>query len=351
MQTHMDRMMNAPPSPRVAKLPERLSRQWRTLLVSGDAAVVAFVMLVALSGDGNRFAAAILSVAIVCGIFWQCGFYRRSYAVVMRDEAYYACAGIALAAVPVLLLLAVLGNFTVLSILLGLLFCALGTSALRMRLHLERRSEPAYAGLDSITPGAWHDRESMSFRLAKRTFDVIVAIAATILFFPIMLLAAIAITIESGSPVLFRQERVGENGRPFWMLKFRTMRPNAGSRWAKPGDDRITRVGAILRRTSLDELPQLFNVLRGDMSIVGPRPEMVAFASAFSRDVANYDQRHVVPPGITGWAQVYQKRNLDPGDIPRVLPYDLFYVEHASVLLDTAIVLKTAAEVVFHRAV
>ncbi len=147
---------------------------------------------------------------------------------------------------------------------------------------------------------------------------------------PVMLVAAAAITIESGSPVLFRQERMGENGRPFWILKFRTMRHNAGAQWAKPGDDRITRVGALLRRTSLDELPQLFNVLRGEMSIVGPRPEMVTFAASFSRNVPNYEQRHVVPPGITGWAQLYLRRNLDPSEIPGVLPYDLFYVEHAS---------------------
>lgn len=321
------------------------------MLICGDIAVVLFVSLVVLNGDGNRFAAAILAAAFIVGTFWQCRLYRRSFAVTPADEAYYACAGMALAAIPVALFLAVLGSFTLLSIALTLIFCAVGTAALRVRLHLERRSYAPYAGLDSITPGAWHDRESASFRFAKRTFDVVVALLATIVFMPVMLVAAAAITMESGSPVLFRQERVGENGRPFWILKFRTMRQNAGAQWVKPGDDRITRVGGFLRRTSLDELPQLFNVLRGEMSIVGPRPEMVTFAASFSRSVPNYEQRHVVPPGITGWAQLYLRRNLDPSEIPGVLPYDLFYVEHSSVLLDCALLFKTAVEVAFHRAV
>lgn len=336
---------------RPARIPDRLARQWRTMLISGDIAVVLFVSLVILNGDGNKIAGAILTAAIICGIFWYCGFYKRSYAVTPHDELYYACAGIAFAAIPVALILAMIGNFTVVSIALALIFCAVGTSALRVRLHLERRSGSAYAGIDSITPGAWHDRESAGFRLAKRLFDVAIALVAAIVLSPLMLLAAIAISVESGAPMLFRQERIGENGRPFWILKFRTMKSDAGGNWAKPGDSRITRVGAVLRRTSLDELPQLFNVLRGDMSIVGPRPEMVTYAASFARSIRNYEQRHVVAPGITGWSQVYLKRNLEPSDMPAVLPYDLFYIEHSSMLLDFVLILKTAAEVVFHRAV
>jgi lipopolysaccharide/colanic/teichoic acid biosynthesis glycosyltransferase len=166
-----------------------------------------------------------------------------------------------------------------------------------------------------------------------------------------MLAVALAVFLDSGKPVLFRQERVGRGGRSFGIYKFRTMQHNAGSDWAKPGDSRITRIGAFLRRTSLDELPQLFNVIRGDMSVVGPRPEMRAFADGFEKSIPHYAQRHVVPPGITGWAQVYLKRNLEPSDMPAVLPYDLFYVEHASRFLDCAIILKTAFEVLTHRAV
>jgi lipopolysaccharide/colanic/teichoic acid biosynthesis glycosyltransferase len=333
-------------------MPERIPRNWRSILVCGDAAVVFFVAMVALNGASSRFAAAVVTAAIVCGVFWQCGFYRRSYAVFARDEAYYACAGVAAAAIPVAIILAPVAGVPLISIVLALLFAAVGTSAWRVRMHLERRSgEPPYAGIDSITPGAWHDRESPNFLLLKRLFDVTVAGIALIVASPVMLLAALAIVVESGAPIFFRQERVGAEGRPFRIFKFRTMRSNAGSDWARPGDDRITRVGAVLRRTSIDELPQLFNVLRGEMSIVGPRPEMVDFAKSFAKTIPSYEQRHVVAPGITGWAQVYCKRNLEPADMPSVLPFDLFYVEHASLALDAAIILKTAAEVVFHGAV
>jgi lipopolysaccharide/colanic/teichoic acid biosynthesis glycosyltransferase len=182
-------------------------------------------------------------------------------------------------------------------------------------------------------------------------FDVTVAAIGLVLTSPIMLAAAAAIAIEDGLPVFFRQQRVGENGRPFTIFKFRTMRSDSGNQWVRPGDERITKIGALLRRASIDELPQLFNVLRGEMSIVGPRPEMVEFAESFRSSIPNYEQRHVVAPGITGWAQVYCKRNLTPADMADVLPYDLFYVEHASVLLDAALLFKTAVEVIFHAAV
>lgn len=166
-----------------------------------------------------------------------------------------------------------------------------------------------------------------------------------------MLVASIAIAAESRGPVFFRQRRVGRDGRIFSVIKFRTMRSDAGSEWARPGDTRITKIGALLRRTSIDELPQLINVLKGEMSIVGPRPEMVEFAQRFAAELPSYDQRHVVTPGITGWAQLYGKRNLQPDEVASILPYDLFYVERSSPVLDTAILLKTVAEVLFHRAV
>jgi lipopolysaccharide/colanic/teichoic acid biosynthesis glycosyltransferase len=333
-------------------MPERIGKNWRSILACGDAAVVFFVAMVALNGASSRFAAAVVTAAMICGVFWQCGFYRRSYAVFPRDEAYYACAGVVAAAIPLAVILAAVAAVPLLPIVVMLLFAAVGTSAWRVRMHLERRAGPApYAGIDSITAGAWHDRESQGFLLMKRLFDIAVAGVALIAVSPIMLIAAIAIAIESGAPVFFRQERIGAEGRPFFIFKFRTMRSDAGSQWARPGDDRITRVGAVLRRTSMDELPQLFNVLRGEMSIVGPRPEMVDFARLFATTIRNYEQRHVVAPGMTGWAQVYCKRNLEPADMPGVLPFDLFYVEHASIVLDTAVILKTAAELVFHRAV
>lgn len=333
-------------------MPERLARNWRSILLAGDAAVVLFVSLVTLNGADNRLAAAIVTAGVVCGVFWECGYYRCSFAVFARDEVYYACAGVALAAVPIAVILSVVAAVPLVSIVLTIIFSAIATSALRARMHLERRSgAPPYAGIDSITPGAWHDRESARFLLAKKLFDSTAAVLALAVFSPIMLIAAIAIVIESGTPIFFRQERVGAQARPFRIFKFRTMRSGAGADWARPGDDRVTRVGRILRRTSMDELPQLFNVLRGEMSIVGPRPEMVEFAASFAKSILNYEQRHVVAPGITGWAQLYCKRNLQPCDVPHVLPFDLFYVEHAGVFLDLALVFKTAVEVVFHGAV
>lgn len=338
---------------RLATIPERIPPNWRSILMGADAGIVFLIGLIALNGgSGNRIAAAVTMAAVVCGMFWLCGFYRRSYAVVARDEVYYACTGVLFAAIPVCLVLSAVGDIPATTVLLALFFAALGTSAAHTRIHMERApGEKRYAGIPAVTYGAWHDREQASFDVAKRIFDTLSALLALLVFSPVMIAAAAAIFREDGGPIFFRQDRIGKNGRTFRIFKFRTMRADAGDQWAKPGDDRITRAGAFLRRTSLDELPQLFNVLRGEMSMVGPRPEMASFATEFARALPSYTQRNIVSPGITGWAQVYLKRNLQPADQPDVLPYDLFYVEHSNVLLDTAIVLKTAAEVLFHRAV
>ncbi|TAM74940.1 sugar transferase [bacterium] len=191
-------------------------------------------------------------------------------------------------------------------------------------------------------------------RLMKRLLDVTVAGIATLLTAPIMLAAALAVWLESGSPVIFRQERVGLQGEVFEILKFRSMRVDAerdtGAVWARTGDDRKTRIGAFLRRTSIDELPQLFNVLRGEMSLVGPRPERPIFVEAFCTTLPRYDERHLVRPGITGWAQIHMKRLLDPSDAVEKLSYDLYYVEQWSLFLDVSVLLQTAIEVLFHRA-
>ncbi|HEY8297626.1 MAG TPA: exopolysaccharide biosynthesis polyprenyl glycosylphosphotransferase [Candidatus Baltobacteraceae bacterium] len=187
---------------------------------------------------------------------------------------------------------------------------------------------------------------------AKRVFDIVFALAGLVLFCIPMLVAAVAIFVESGAPVLLRQQRVGKDGKPFDMFKFRSMRRNAeettGAVWAIAGDRRITTVGRILRRTSLDELPQIFNVLNGQMSIVGPRPERPVFAERFRRQLPNYDGRNAVLPGITGWSHVYMDRNIDTSAIEQRLGHDLFYIEHWSVLMDLAIVCKTACEFLFH---
>jgi exopolysaccharide biosynthesis polyprenyl glycosylphosphotransferase len=189
--------------------------------------------------------------------------------------------------------------------------------------------------------------------LGKRLFDVTIAAIAVVVFAPIMALVAAAISLEDGEPVLYRQERVGRDGSTFEMLKFRSMRTDAekdGARFATAGDARVTRVGRFIRRTSLDELPQLFNVLRGEMSVVGPRPERPVFVQDFERKYHRYSERHMVAPGITGWSQVYGKRVLDTEDVPEKLRGDLFYVENWSLFMDVAICLKTAAEVLFHKA-
>ena len=190
-------------------------------------------------------------------------------------------------------------------------------------------------------------------RLGKRLFDATIASIAIVLFAPVMLLVAAAISFEDGEPVMFRQERVGRDGTTFNILKFRSMRLDAekdGAAFATVGDARVTRVGKFIRRTSLDELPQLFNVLRGEMSIVGPRPERPVFVQQFESQYPRYAERHLVPPGITGWSQVYGKRVLGFDDVPEKLRGDLFYVENWSLFMDIAVCMKTAAEVLFHKA-
>lgn len=190
-------------------------------------------------------------------------------------------------------------------------------------------------------------------RLRKRLLDLVLGSAALAFFSPLMLLCAIAVYIDSGGPVLYRQERVGMGGKHFTILKFRSMRVDAesetGAIWVRENDDRRTRVGAILRRLSFDELPQLFNVLRGDMSLVGPRPERPMFVDKFRAQLARYDERHLVPPGITGWSHIHMRRLLRQDDIGERLEYDLRYVEQWTVWLDVSILFKTALEVLFHR--
>lgn len=193
-----------------------------------------------------------------------------------------------------------------------------------------------------------------SRKFMKRIFDIIGSLVMLAIFCPVMVIAALAVFLESGAPVFYRQERVGLNGRTFEILKFRSMPVNVestdGVKWAVPGDKRPTRVGAFLRRTSLDELPQIFNVLKGEMSIVGPRPERPMFVELFAKQVARYDERHLVPPGITGWSHVQMKRNNDQSTIRERTEHDLFYIENWSMFMDVSVIFKTALEFLFHRA-
>ena len=190
-------------------------------------------------------------------------------------------------------------------------------------------------------------------KILKRAFDLIVASILLILASPIILAAAIAILIEDGGPVLFRQERIGQYGKPFDILKLRSMRVDAeshsGPTWSPVNDPRTTRVGRFVRRTSIDELPQLINVLRGEMSIVGPRPERPVFVERFRRELPRYDERHLVRPGITGWSHVQMSRKLDVSAVSERLSHDLWYIENWGLFMDVSIVMKTAAEFLFQR--
>jgi sugar transferase (PEP-CTERM system associated) len=180
---------------------------------------------------------------------------------------------------------------------------------------------------------------------AKRMIDVLVSLITLVVCAPLMALTAVAIYLESGSPVLFRQERTGLHGRSFAMLKFRSMHNNAeedGPKWASEGDRRITRVGRWLRKSRIDELPQAINVLRGQMSIVGPRPERPEFVSMLEEQIPYYGLRHSVRPGITGWAQVKYQYGASVEETKMKLEYDLFYIKHLSIMLDLAVLFETA---------
>ena len=188
--------------------------------------------------------------------------------------------------------------------------------------------------------------------VVKRALDVVVSAAVLAVLSPLLLIVAVLVKVSSpNGPALFRQERIGMNGRPFIVYKFRTMVPDAemqtGPVVAKPGDPRTTWLGRFLRRTSLDELPQLANILRGDMSLVGPRPQPTFFDEKYSADVPRYLERQRVRPGLTGWAEVNDLRGAAPiGD--RTL-YDAYYVEHWSLALDLKILLLTGLRLFFQR--
>jgi len=179
--------------------------------------------------------------------------------------------------------------------------------------------------------------------VAKRAFDVLFSALALLLLSPLMLATALAVKLTSRGPVLYTQERMGMDGALFRILKFRTMgveSEEAGPQMTTAGDERRTALGALLRRTSLDELPQLFNVLRGDMSLVGPRPERPVFIEEFKRQIPKYHLRHKVKSGITGWAQINGLRGQT--SIQKRIEYDLYYIENWSLLLDLKILLRTA---------
>ncbi len=187
----------------------------------------------------------------------------------------------------------------------------------------------------------------------RRIFDLALVLPSMVVAGPIMALVALAVYLDDRGPVIYRQTRVGLGGKTFDILKFRSMPVDAekqtGPVWADAERRRVTRIGGFLRKTSLDELPQLFNVIRGEMTLVGPRPERPFYVEKFRRVLPRYDERHLVRPGITGWSHIHMRRNVDVTAISERLSYDLFYIENWSLFLDVSILVKTLAEFLFHR--
>ncbi len=189
--------------------------------------------------------------------------------------------------------------------------------------------------------------------ISKRIFDLLASGLLLIVSLPVMFIAALLVYLESGAPVLYRQERTGQDDCPFTIYKFRSMRKDAEKggkpQWAATNDDRITRVGRVLRKLRIDELPQIFNVFKGDMSFVGPRPERPFFVEKLAKEIPYYKYRHSVKPGITGWAQVRYAYGASVEDSMEKLQYDLYYVKNHGLFLDLLILFATVRVVLFGK--
>ena len=188
---------------------------------------------------------------------------------------------------------------------------------------------------------------------AKRVFDLVVSLTLLLFVLPVLLIAIVAVKLEGSGPLLYRQERIGRNGLPFTLLKLRSMRVDAerdgAPQWAQNSDPRVTRCGAILRKFRVDEVPQLLNVLRGDMSFVGPRPERPFFVEELAKTIPFYRERHSVKPGISGWAQVNYPYGASLDDARQKLAYDLYYVKNRTLFLDFLILIQTVRVILFHE--
>jgi sugar transferase (PEP-CTERM system associated) len=239
-----------------------------------------------------------------------------------------------------------------------LLDCRLaGVEITELTTFLERETGKVY--LDILVP-SWMIfstgfRRDFARLYSERAFDVLASFALLVIASPLMLLTVLAIKLEDGlkSPVLYGQPRVGYGGRVFRVLKFRSMRVDAEkdgkARWAQANDDRVTRVGRFIRKTRIDELPQLLNVLRGHMSFVGPRPERPEFVRQLSETIPYYEERHAVKPGITGWAQLCYPYGASEQDAVEKLQYDLYYVKNHGLLFDILILLQTVEVILFGK--
>lgn len=233
-----------------------------------------------------------------------------------------------------------------------------GLSVSDLPTFLER--ETGRLDLDVMQPSwlVFADGFEMSLginRFLKRIFDVTASFLLICFSLWVLIPTAILVKLTSPGPIFYRQERVGENGKPFFLFKFRSMRNDAEKdgvpQWAKEADPRVTTIGKIIRATRIDEIPQILNVLRGEMSFVGPRPERPFFVNQLREDIPYFDERHIVRPGITGWAQINYPYGASLADARRKLEYDLYYVKNFTVLLDLAILIQTVKVVVWQNGV
>ncbi|MCA1940867.1 MAG: TIGR03013 family PEP-CTERM/XrtA system glycosyltransferase [Caenispirillum bisanense] len=217
--------------------------------------------------------------------------------------------------------------------------------------------EAAEIDLDTLRPGwmIFSDgfRLSLGRRIFKRAFDIVVSLVFLLGTLPITLLAALAVKLTSAGPVFYRQERVGLNGETFGLLKFRSMTVDAEKdgtpQWARANDARVTAVGRFIRKTRIDEIPQVLNVLKGEMSFIGPRPERPFFVDQLAAEIPFYRERHTVRPGISGWAQINYPYGASVEDARRKLAYDLYYVKNGSMFLDLLILVQTAKVILWNE--
>ncbi|CAN5804949.1 MAG: TIGR03013 family PEP-CTERM/XrtA system glycosyltransferase [Pyrinomonadaceae bacterium] len=195
-------------------------------------------------------------------------------------------------------------------------------------------------------------RQARISGITRSVVHRVLALMGAILSLPIVVVTAILIKLDSKGPVFYRQERVGEHGRPFTLLKFRSMKVDAeegGPVWASKDDNRTTRLGRIIRKSRIDEIPQFWNVLRGEMNFVGPRPERPHFVAQLAKEIPYYEQRHLIPPGLTGWAQIKYAYGASIEDARQKLQYDLFYVKNQSLILDAIVMFETIKIILFGR--
>jgi sugar transferase (PEP-CTERM system associated) len=210
--------------------------------------------------------------------------------------------------------------------------------------------------LDMIRP-SWlifsgRGRQARVSGLLRTVTHRMVALLGSLLALPLALVTMIAIKLESTGPVFYKQERVGKHGKPFVIMKFRSMLVDAekgGPVWASSSDDRVTRVGRVIRKIRVDEIPQFWNILRGEMSFVGPRPERPHFVSQLAEEIPYYEQRHLIAPGLTGWAQIKYPYGASIEDARQKLQYDLFYIKNQSLVLDAIILFETVKIILFGR--